>query len=108
MVSFSKWFTLRNPFVKDITVVNYGIAKHILELIDSVIDISPDAKAKEIHVHLNNKRKEHQILKKRNELSLLRNPNFLPTKCHNPMYIFPASLLPTLPQVNIFFFSLLQ
>ena len=26
-----------------------------------------------------------------------------PAKCLNPMYIFPASLLPTLPQVNIFF-----
>ena len=41
-------------------------------MINDLIDISPDAKAKEIHIRLTNKRKEHQVLKKKNKLRLLK------------------------------------
>ena len=52
--------------------------------------------------------KATQVLKRNNEIRLLKQLNFIPVKQHNSKYIFPSKLLPRLDQVIIFLFFLID
>ena len=45
-------------------------------------------KAKNILISLTVKRKAAQVLKRSNQIKFLNDRNFIPTKQHNPKYIF--------------------
>lgn len=92
-----------HPFVEGQVIKPYGIPNQILEQILIIIDNNPDAKAKEILMSLTLKRKMNQKLKKENELKKDLNPDFVPLKEHNPRFIFPVKLLPSLKQVVYIF-----
>ena len=60
-------------------------------------------KAKNILISLTVKRKAAQVLKRSNQIKFLNDRNFIPTKQHNPKYIFSSRLLPRLDQVILYF-----
>ncbi len=92
-----------HPFVQNVEVKKQGIAVQVRELINDIVDLTPDIKPKDILLTLQKKRKKNQVLDRENKINKIKDSNFSPKKHPNPDYLFHKDLLPTLRQVNTYF-----
>jgi len=111
--NLSKWKLSKTGEHVLVLVAETGVAENIsklnisavvVKLMNKIVLDNPDFKAKSVKTHITKQKNICDLLKKDILYKQALDPKYKPLNLPDPNYDFPDNLMPSLPQVYIYFF----